>query len=321
MALPVLAITGATGFIGQALVHAACDNGWQPRLLVRRYPHGCLPPKHRVQVVLGDLDDAAALSELVTGATAIVHLAGLIKALTTPAFFHANADGAEALLRAAETANSPAALVHVSSLVAREPTLSPYAASKAAGEDRVRQFAGERSWAIIRPPAVYGPGDPATLPLFKAAAMGFLPYPASKDARVALIHVQDLAMVILAITRQLVAGRLPSGHCLEVDDGHADGYRWAEIIAALATAVGHPVRQCRLPRPLLWPIAAANTLRSIVTQRPEVLTIAKMAELYHQDWRAQPSNLLDPAVWSPRFSLEKGFSHTCEWYRRHSLVR
>jgi nucleoside-diphosphate-sugar epimerase len=181
-------------------------------------------------------------------------------------------------------------------------------------------LAGDRSWAIIRPPAVYGPGDPATLPLFKAAAMGFLPYPAAKGAQVALIHVHDVAMAIVTVAGLLAAGKLPSGQCLELDDGRSDGYQWSEIIAALATAVGHPVRHVRLPRLLLWPIAAANTIRATLTRHAEVLTTAKMAELYHRDWRARPSEFFGPGEWKARFTLEKGFSHTCEWYRKHSLI-
>ncbi|HEX9447369.1 MAG TPA: NAD-dependent epimerase/dehydratase family protein [Dongiaceae bacterium] len=320
MAPPVLAITGATGFIGQAVLRAACQDGWQPRLLVRRFPRACLAAGSRIDIVLGDLDDAAGLRELVTGAAAVIHLAGLIKALNRHDFFVANADGTARLLEAADAANAAAAIIHVSSLAAREPRLSPYAASKAAGEDCVRQLAGDKSWVIIRPPAVYGPGDPATLPLFKAAAMGFLPYPAAADARLSLIHVHDLARAILAVARQLVAGTLPSGFTVELDDGHAGGYRWDEIIQALAQAVGHPVRSMRLPRGLLWPIAAANGLRGAVTHRPEVLTIAKLAELYHPNWGAGDARLPAKCDWRPEFTLEKGFSDTIDWYRKHSFI-
>jgi nucleoside-diphosphate-sugar epimerase len=318
---PILAITGATGFIGQAVLRAAFADGWQPRVLVRRYPRHCLQAGHCLDLVLGDLDDGVALAALVRQATAIVHLAGLIKALHTSDFFAANADGTERLLNAAAATNPAAALVHVSSLAAREPQLSPYAASKFAGEERVRQLAGARPWVIIRPPAVYGPGDPATLPLFRAASVGILPYPATAGAQVSLIHVDDLARAIVNVAKKLSTGDGQAGGCAEIDDGKAGGYNWAEIADALAGATGHRVRRLRLPRALLWPIAAATTCWSRATGRAEVLCLDKVAELYHPDWVAGGAGLPAAYGWRPEIELKSGFSETCDWYRNHSFIR
>lgn len=317
---PVLAVTGATGFIGQALLTAAFAENWQPRILVRRYPRDCLVPGRTIEVVPGDLNDPSALRRLVEGATATVHLAGLIKALHASDFLAANAGGTEQLLRAAQTANPAAAFLHVSSLAAREPQLSPYAASKRASEDKVRELAGDRPWAIIRPPAVYGPGDTATLPLFRAAHGGFLPYPAAPHARVSLIHVADLVSAILAMLRQLQDGRLPSGSLIEIDDGHPGGHDWSGMLEALRQAVGHPVRGLRLPRWLVWPVAATNALICRARGRADVFVPAKLAELYHADWVARASGLPKIAGWRPLFDLKDGFSNTFQWYRDHSFI-
>jgi nucleoside-diphosphate-sugar epimerase len=319
-ARPVLAITGATGFIGQAVLRAAITDGWQPRLLVRRFPRGCLIAGQPVEIVLGDLNDAGALQKLMRGAKAVIHLAGLIKALRDEDFFTANAGGTENLLMAAAAANPTAPLLHVSSLAAREPQLSPYAASKRAGEEQVQRLAGDRPWAIIRPPAVYGPGDPATLPLFKAARSGFLPYPAAADARVSLIHVADLASAILAATQQLCAGGLATGTLAEIDDGQAGGHRWAEMIEALALAAARPVRSVRLPRPLLVPIAAANAAYCRFRKRADVFMPAKLAELYHRDWAAAGPGLPETCHWQPGFTLQSGFADTFQWYRNNSFT-
>jgi nucleoside-diphosphate-sugar epimerase len=317
---PVIAITGATGFIGQAVLRAAIAGGWQPRLLTRRFPRGCLVPGHSVDVVPGDLDDAQALQKLVQGASAIIHLAGLIKALNKADFLAANAGGTERLLVAAAAVNPTAAFLHVSSLAAREPQLSPYAASKRASEERVQQFVGQRPWAVIRPPAVYGPGDQATLPLFRAAKSGFLPYPAAAGARVSLIHVEDLAAAILAAVQQLHVGALATGTKVEIDDGHAGGYDWAEIIQALTLAVDHPIRSIRLPRSLLVPIAAANALYCRLRGQADVFVPAKLGELYHRDWVATESTLPETCHWKPGFDLEQGFRDTYQWYRHHSFI-
>ena len=73
---------------------------------------------------------------------------------------------------AAATAGGVSRFVHVSSLAAREPKLSLYGASKARAEELVERSGLD--WAIVRPPAVYGPGDKETLELFKMAKRGLM---------------------------------------------------------------------------------------------------------------------------------------------------
>ncbi len=75
-AAPLVAITGATGFIGRRLVIALASAGWRVRLLLRRDP---VVPEWRdlhPQIVAGFLDDEGALEQLVEGANAVIHLAG-----------------------------------------------------------------------------------------------------------------------------------------------------------------------------------------------------------------------------------------------------
>jgi nucleoside-diphosphate-sugar epimerase len=316
----VVAVTGATGFIGQAVIRALAQAALRPRLLVRRLPRGALP-EQPVEIVLGDLDDLTSLEKLVTGADAVIHLAGLIKARNAADFFAANAGGTERLLSALNRVNPHAVFLHVSSLAAREPALSPYAASKRASEERVAALAGTRPWAIIRPPAVYGPGDPATLPLFQAASFGFVPYPATSGARLSLIHVADLAIAITRLTLALMSDQPPSGKCIEIDDGHPGGYEWPQLIAALRSATGRPIRTYRLPRQVMSTIALANAGKARLTGRAEVLMPHKIAELYHHDWVANRATLPAELGWCADFNLTTGFEDTLNWYRQYSWVR
>jgi nucleoside-diphosphate-sugar epimerase len=273
-----------------------------------------------VEIVLGDLDEPASLEKLLNGVDAVIHLAGLIKAPNAATFFAANADGTERLLSLAGKINPGAAFLHVSSLAAREPTLSPYAASKRAGEDKVAAAAGGRQWLILRPPAVYGPGDPATLPLFQAANLGFVPYPAALQARVSLIHVADLAEAITCLTQALLSGQGLSERCFEIDDGYPGGYQWPQLIAALQAATGRQVRGYRLPRWLMAMVAQVNAGRVYLTGRAEVLMPHKVAELYHGDWVAEGGSLPPDLGWRPEFNLTNGFRDTLDWYRLNSWV-
>lgn len=312
----VVAVTGATGFVGSEAVHQLARAGWRVRILTRRMPQAALMPDHQIDIVLGDLDDRASLLRLVNGCDAIVHSAGLVRALTPLDFFHVNEGGTVQLLEAAAKAAPRARLVHISSLAARQPHLSPYAASKRAAEDKLAALAGNRDWVALRPAAVYGPGDHELLPLFKAVRLGLLAYPASPGARVSTIHIADLAGAILAV---LGAAAWPQ-RLIELDDEHPGGHDWPEIAETLGRCFGRQPVTCRLPRPLMTAIAGAVSLVSAVTRTPRVLSRDKVAELYHADWVAAEPRLSQMISWRPRFDLAAGFADTLAWYRAQGLV-
>ena len=81
---------------------------------------------------------------------------------------------------------------------------------------------------FLRPPAVYGPDDREIRPMFQAAKLGLVPYPAAPGAALSMIHVADLAEAIAAcLTR---SG--PPQATFEIDDGVPGGYRWPDILSA-----------------------------------------------------------------------------------------
>jgi len=310
------AVTGATGFIGRHVVTALRRHGWDVRVLVRRHPAELLSPYHRLELVIGDLADSPALERLVGGADAIIHLGGLVKALHRADFYAANEGGTERLLMAAATAAPGAMLVHVSSLAAREPRLSPYCDSKHRAELVVRALAGERIWTILRPPAVYGPGDQEIRPMFQAARLGLVPYPAAPDAALSMIHVADLAEAVAAcLTR---SG--PPQATFEVDDGVPGGYRWPDILSALGEAVGRKPTGLRVPRAGLSLAAQLSRLASRIDRRPRILQPHKVAEIYWPDWVAQGDRLQDVSDWQPAFDIWRGFRDAAKWYASARMV-
>lgn len=310
------AVTGATGFIGRLTVAALRRRGWEVRALVRRYPADLLCPYHRLEITLGDVDDPAALERLVRGADAIIHLAGLVKALRVEEFYAVNTAGTENLLRAAAAANPGAPLVHVSSLAARAPQLSPYCDSKRKAEDAVTALAGSRPWTILRPPAVYGPGDLELLPLFKAAARGVVPYPAVPGAALSMIHGADLAEAIVAcLDRQGDRQAM-----FEIDDAAPGGYRWPDLIGALGAAVGTKPVGLPVPRWGLRAAAGLNRLLADLDRRPRVLFPAKVAEVFFPDWVCRGERLEKVAEWTPKFDAWSGFKAVAEHYRAGRLL-
>lgn len=300
----VLAVTGGTGFVGQALLGAAA--GAPVRALARR-PQ---PDRPGVEWVLGDLADAAALGRLCNGADAVIHIAGVVNARDKAGFEAGNVAGTAAVLAAAERAGVRR-FVHVSSLAAREPGLSDYGASKAAAERLVA--ASPLDWVMVRPPGVYGPGDTEMLPLYRLAARGFGVAPGR--GRFSLIHVDDLARLLLAL-----AGGGPSRTTLEVDDGgdgdgDGGGHSHPALARAIGAALGRRVTVVPIPAALMGVAATVATAVSRAAGRLPRLSHDRARYLVHPDWVARGGNAALAGLWAPRLGLPEGVADTVRGYR------
>ncbi|WP_374470511.1 NAD-dependent epimerase/dehydratase family protein [Phenylobacterium sp.] len=299
----VAALTGATGFLGRHLARELADRGWRVRILTRRDPVDPLWRGFEPEVVVGDLADESALRALSRGAEVVIHAAGLVKARSPADFLRVNRDGAA---RVAEAAGESRLLL-VSSLAAREPQLSPYAASKRAGEDAARAVAGARL-TVVRPPAIYGPGDREILPLFKAAATSPVLPVFAEDARTALVHVEDAARQVATL-----AERAASGATYALSDSRPEGYGWREIMQAAAEVAGGRPRLVRAPAVAVQAAAALSVLQRLAGEAP-IFTPGKAREFLHPDWGVAPHELA-PDLPPSRFDLWRGLAHTAAWYR------
>ena len=305
-----IAVTGATGFVGRHAVAALCAAGWRVRVLARSEPAHAFWREAQPEVVLGSLSDPTALQNLVQDADAVLHLAGAIKARDETGFMRVNRDGTQALLDAALKVAPKAHFLHVSSLAAREPALSGYSASKRAGEDLVLARSGQQKISVLRPPAVYGPGDRETMVFFQLASQPLIPLLGRPSARLAVIHVDDLVSALIA---RLAAG--PSGQMQGLADANPAGYSWQQVLAAAALAVNNQTpRFVQVPRPLLHSAGLAAGWIAQLAGQAAMFNPGKLRELLHEDWSAEESSLFRPDQ-IPRYSLELGFVSTAAWYR------
>ncbi|MDQ3078531.1 MAG: NAD-dependent epimerase/dehydratase family protein [Pseudomonadota bacterium] len=296
-----LAVTGATGFVGAHLLDLALEEGHAVQALTRRRQ----PPRKGVSWIEGALDDPAALARLVETADAVIHVAGVINA-DAAGFEAGNVAGTAAMIAATERTGIKR-FVHVSSLAAREPALSLYGASKARSEALVR--ASRLPTAIVRPPAVYGPGDRETLELFKMANSGLVILPPA--GRLSLIHVDDLARLLLGLATS------DEPLLLEPDDGRPGGWTHEEFGQALGRAVGRKVRTLSAPSALLRLAARADTL---VRGRNAKLTPDRAAYFCHPDWTASPAHAAPTKLWQPHIATEQGLAATASWYREQQWL-
>lgn len=256
-----------------------------------------------MQLVVGDLHDETALSRLVQDSAWVIHAAGAVRGNSQQDFDRVNVDGTASLLRAIDACPNPPKLLLLSSLAAREPQLSWYAASKRAGEVLVEDSVG-LDWLILRPPAVYGPGDREMRPIFHAMARGFAAVPGSVQARISLIHVRDLAQAIAVC----VASDCPPRQTLTLCDGKPGGYSWAEMAATAADVFDRRVRLWPVPGRLLDTLAAMNSALAHLSRRPPMLTPPKVRELRHPDWVTDNTAINAATGWTPAIGLREGLS-------------
>ena len=256
----------------------------------------------------GDLEQRDALAQLIDGADCVIHCAGVVRAGRYAHFHQGNVNGSLNLFERIAADSRPARVLYFSSLAAREPQLSWYARSKFAAEQALLATAPAQvpfDWTVLRPPAVYGPGDREMLPLFRLMAQrGIAPLPGSSQARVSLLHIDDLVAATLAI---LDSDRA-SGMTLPLHDGETGGYSWQDIADTAASTWGRPVTLRPVPRPLLNIAAAANLRLARLTRRAPMLTPSKLRELRHPDWVCDNAEISQVCDWQPRIGLAAGFA-------------
>lgn len=302
-----IALTGATGFVGQAVLDEAQARGIAVRALTRR----AQAAREGIAWVEGSLSDEASLAALVTGAEAVVHVAGLTTAVDPAAFADANVAGTARLLAAAKAAKLRR-FVFVSSLSAREPGLSAYGASKAEAERLVA--ASGLDWTVVRPPGVYGPRDVDYFEMFRSARLGVIPLPPRGAS--SIIHVADLARLLLDLVD--APGAKVHRALFEPDDGREGGWAHRELAQAIGQAVGRRVFAPHLPAALL---RAGARIDGALRGPGARLTADRVGYMSHPNWVARSAFAVPDEVWTPRISGSEGLAATAQWYRENGWLK
>ena len=258
-----------------------------------------------VRLVQGDLQNSAALDALTEDAEVVIHIAGVIGALNRNDFFVSNEQGSLAVAEAAAR-NGVRRFIYISSLAAREPELSMYGASKRAGEVAVEKFKTQMSVVILRPPAVYGPGDRGTLPLLRSLTQSIAVIPGNSISRFSLIYVDDLARIIVEAAEATRTGTV------EVDDGQRQGYGWKDLAQIASAAEQKSIKPIFLPKSVAMAVGVGVEAIAKLSGTLPFVSPDKIQQLYFGDWVARGEGwpLKEPV------GFAQGFKSTVDWYRK-----
>ena len=264
----------------------------QEKTTDNRIPQGC------EQVPVG-LTDVSKLAAIVAECSAVIYCAGSVRGRKAADFSVANIEGVKVMLAALEQTHNPPPLLLLSSLAASRPRLSDYARSKYEGE-QLLQNKPALPWTILRPSAVYGPGDREMLPLFKMIRRGLVLHAGPDEQRLSLLHVDDLAS---AISAWLSGPQLHLRKTYAIDDGTGGGYNWKMIGEAVSAG---NFRMLKLPRSSLEVAARINLLFSSLLGYAPMLTPGKVRELVQPHWLCDNSDFSEISGWNPCLDLQQG---------------
>jgi len=344
----IAVVTGSSGFIGARLVDALVWRGWTVRRLARAgtplaeaaaepaRPPGAPAPlgTRETHVVDFTRPETLEASPALDDADVVFHLAGVTKGRGEDEFRAGNVAPTRALLdaitaRVAAGARPPKRFVYVSSQAAAGPApaaeqpvgeddppqpFEPYGRSKLEAEAVVREHAGGIPWTIVRPSAVYGPGDNDFLTLFRQAAHGVGVYPGSREARLSIVYVDDL---VDALVR---AGTLPAaaGRVYFVE---SEAVSWRDVYRAAAAAAHFPLRfELDVPAWVLGVAGRAGDVASRVLRRPTLVSSQKVTLGRPRWWLCDGTRARDELGVVSRVSLADGAKRTMRWYREKGWV-
>lgn len=276
---PLIALTGATGFVGRQLLRDLTQNSVPVRALARMQPHRKLTDGNGIEWISGDLSSDAALSSLVRGTDTVIHLAGATKARDASVFREVNALRTAELVRRAQAAGVQH-FVHVSSLTASRPDISAYAKSKAESEILAAENAGSMALTIVRAPAILGPGDDATRSLFSALARGILPVPggAAGAFRFSVIDVLDTARFLMTLANSRTGGIRTLSPASHLNLG------WSDIAQSAERVTAKRMHRIVFPAALMKMAGHGADLAVKLGATPQVFSRGKVDELLSGDW-------------------------------------
>jgi nucleoside-diphosphate-sugar epimerase len=326
-----LLVTGATGFIGRTLVLRALRDDRVTEVIAPVRSED----KLRAQLGREGVLDLSKLQIIEAEAPQwhfgrvgevdrVVHCAGVLFGRSSDEYFRVNIDGTLRLL--ASVPGDPATIV-LSSQSAGGPTpeghpakkldhpdrpISWYGESKLHMERAVRE-AGHQRVRFLRAPMVLGPGDQATLPLFRMVRGKIWTKPGRELKHFSWISSDDLADAIDAWFER--------GDQLSIAHVTSPGtITDAELMLTAGKVSGRHGKLLHVPQFLLKPVAFASKFIPAIGEKVPSLTADRAREIWPNRWVIDPDPFHQATGWRGKATLEDTLARTLAWFQREKLV-
>lgn len=319
----IIAVTGATGFIGSHTVEALLARGYRVRCLVRPERADLKWLRESAAEVLRvRLNDEAAVRRALTGCDAVVHIAGVTRAKRRQDFVRGNVELTNTLLAASRDAGTIRTFCFMSSLTAIGPSpaespatedtpcrpITAYGSSKLQAEQACRAFEDHFRVSILRPPAVYGPRDGDILHMFRWIKFGLLPVMGNEYKLMSMLYVADLARAVVSV---LESDRKGSTYIVSDPDVHS----YHDLAETAASLLGTRIRRLPVPVPLVYLIAGATQAVTWLLPNPSVVNLDKVRDLLAAHWICNPEKIRRELGFSTEVRPREGLERTLAWYR------
>lgn len=318
-----VAVTGGTGFLGVHIVEALTRAGAQVSVLARPRSDRARLTACNPRWVNGDLASEEALAELMRGADALIHAAGLTQAATPSRYDEVNVEGTRRVVQASARAGVNTCVL-ISSQAATGPTLpgaairresdppdprSHYGRSKLAAEEVVTQEGFQmKSRVILRPGAIYGPYDRAFLAYFRLMAKGLRVVLGRGRKLFQPVWAGDVAEACLAA----VQARPDGVHRYYLV--RREAVSWEQFGSLVEKFSGRSAFTVRLPEFLVQPVLLK------IFWPPARPVADRLADVLEERWEADPGLAAHELGWEARMPLEEGIRQTWAWYRRQGWI-
>jgi nucleoside-diphosphate-sugar epimerase len=301
-----IGLTGISGFLGKPLANALLAKGYTVRALVNSSPVESAPG---LEIAQGSLDRPETLPPFVKDIDILIHCAGLVAAKKDDDFYEINVRGTRSLIKALDV-NKTIRCLYVSSLAARHAKVSPYAESKRLGEKVIEGFK-TRDYDILRPPAIYGPGDTNMIPLFRMMQKNFALHVGYRESRFSMIYIDD---AVQAIMKWVESGKTTQ-KSYEIADYKVDGYSWSDFTSCAAKVMDQD-KPVTIRLPAVPAYAIGYTIGGInkILQKKSFINQNKVRELCYKDWVTHNRTFEEQFQWKPTVSLLDGMKKTVDWY-------
>ena len=319
-------VTGATGFIGWHCASLLRDRGLAVSALLRPPSDETRLPKG-VAGIRGDFSSVKSLAAAVHGIDAVVHCAGVVRAVSLASYWKANVDSTENLCLACRDQKVDR-FIFISSLTAGGPSgrdkprdesdsdypLTHYGVSKNSAESVVKRLI--RDSTVLRLCAVYGPRERDILRMFKLVSeKGFDIRPKGDSPLLSFIDGREVAKAVLSALKFDVTKK----KTYYISDGNI--YEWDDFLTCVEEAVGRKARRIFIPMWMAETYAMLADGFSKITRKPPLINRERILILRQEAWTCSPARFSDDTGFQPDDDLKKGVFTTAEWYREKGWLK